>query len=392
MSRDDVTAEQRVRRLLDLHEILAKVARDLGPRMPLHQVLKTVLDAMRLLVDFKGGTICLVEDDLIRIVASDPPVSPEVYEARLPVGSGLAGRVISEGKAIYSPDLDKDDRVVRSFRTLGSNITLKSYLGVPLISGGQVIGLIQVDSADVDAFDDDDLRLLEGLATQVAGSVQAARGYEQAEKLEALRADFIARVSHELRTPLTIITGFSKTLLARGESFDEEERKRMLEKIDSAAMRLGVLIEELLAVNEFEEAMADPQLKEVHLADLLTVVRSSSASPDDVEIVCDHSVTMVVDPKLLGAAISMLVDNALKYAGNVKLEGHPTEVVVSDRGPGIPSEIRESVFDLFTRGTLSRPGMGLGLNKVRQLALAMGADLVLGDDHGEGTVVRLIFG
>ena len=92
MRRPARTASQRLETLLTLQTLMSEVSRELGPATELQPVLATVLNAMRSLIDFRGGSVCLVEDHHIRIAASDPPVSEEVLAARLPVGKGLVGR------------------------------------------------------------------------------------------------------------------------------------------------------------------------------------------------------------------------------------------------------------------------------------------------------------
>src|SRR3954469_11266574 len=187
MRRPTRTPEQRLENLLALQSLLARVARELGAATELQPVLTTVLEAMRSLVDFRGGTVCLVDNGEIRIAAADPPPSLDVLAARLAVGQGLAGRVVAGQRPVYSPDLDTDPRGAPELRRRGSNAGMRSYLGVPLICLGWVIGLIQVDSEDTDAFDEDAVVALGGLATQVAGSIESARRYEQVIELERLK-------------------------------------------------------------------------------------------------------------------------------------------------------------------------------------------------------------
>ena len=166
VERARASAEQRLERIAAAQSLLADTSRQLGPAVDLDSTVKTVLLAMRELVAFRGGSICLVEHDGIRVAASDPPVSPEVQALRLPVGSGLVGRAVEAGRTVSSPDLDADDRVDPEIRRLGSNAGMVSYLAVPLVCLGRTIGVLQVDSPESDAFDEVDVVLLEGLAAQ----------------------------------------------------------------------------------------------------------------------------------------------------------------------------------------------------------------------------------
>ena len=105
MRKRDRDPEERLQALLTLQSLLAKVSRELGPAIELQPVLATVLRVMRSLVDFRGGSVCLVEDGVIRVAAADPPVSPEVAAARLPVGRGIVGRTVAECRGLTTDDL-----------------------------------------------------------------------------------------------------------------------------------------------------------------------------------------------------------------------------------------------------------------------------------------------
>jgi K+-sensing histidine kinase KdpD len=387
------SSEERLERLLALHALLSSVAREIGPALELPPVLGTVLGAMRSLVGFRGGTICLIDDaGQVYVAASDPPVSPEVMAARVPVGTGLSGRVIASGQTIYSPDLDCDSRVDPTLRRLGSNAGMCSYLAVPLVCMGRVIGVLQVDSAEVDAFDAEDVQVLDGLAVQVAGAIESARRNEEVVRLEQLKSDFIARVSHELRTPLTIVTGFTETLLAHGDEFDEAQRALMLERMQSGMDRLTTLVEELLTVSGYEAGVISPRPVELRLVDLLRDARYAAGdNAGRITVDCGEDVSVSADPKLLRHAVGLLVDNALKYAGTAELragrEAATEQVVldVRDHGPGVPGFLGERVFERFTRGDSNKPGLGLGLPLARMLTGGCGGRLeLLTPQDGEG--------
>jgi K+-sensing histidine kinase KdpD len=389
MRQREATAEDRLHKLLALNTLLARVASEIGPALELQPVLNSVLRAMRSLVEFKGGTIQLLDHGSLYIAASDPPVSEEVAAARLPVGSGLGGRVVTTGRHVYSPDVRGDERVDPDLRGLGSNASMRSYLAVPLVCLGRVIGVMQIDSAEVDAFDTDDLAVLSGLATQVAGAIESARHNEEVMELERLKSDFLARVSHELRTPLTIVGGFLNTLITNDDRIEPRQRVSMLNRIEAANERLAALVDELLTVTQFEAGALEPQPRDVVLAEVLSSVRDRAVEPELVTVRCPADLHLWVDARLLSHALGLLVDNALKYAGDAEIRGGVddrgcTYVEVRDHGPGIPSELGDRVFERFMRGDHTEPGMGLGLPLVRTLAIGLDADCRLLDGNGDG--------
>lgn len=387
-------AEERLQRLLEFQSLLAGVARDIGAALELRPVLQTVLSAMRKLVEFRGGTIQLLADDSLYIAAADPEVSPEVGAARLPVGQGLGGRAVVSGQPVYSPDLDNDDRVLRSLRVMGSNAAMKSYLAVPLVVLGEVIGVVQVDSSEVDAFSEDDLALLEGLATQVAGAIESARRHEQIQGLEQLKTDFIARVSHELRTPLTIMAGFTDTLITHGADLDPDRVQEVLHRIRGSVNRLTRLIEDILTVSSLEAGVARADPVQVEIAPLLEEVAATAIDPKRVTITATGPRSAVTDPRVSRHILGLLIDNALKYGGDAEvsatIEGEELWMSVRDHGPGIEAPYREQAFERFWRGTHTGAGMGLGLSVCRQLALALGGRVEYIEPDDGGALLRLV--
>ncbi|HET7654021.1 MAG TPA: GAF domain-containing sensor histidine kinase [Acidimicrobiales bacterium] len=385
------TAEERLHALLEVQQLMARVAREIGPALELPPVLTTVLDAMRSLVSFRGGTICLVDERGVYIAASDPPLPDhDMDDVRIPVGTGLSGRVVSTGRPVYSADVPNDARVNQDIAHIGTNLGMRSYLAVPLVCLGRVIGLLQVDSIERDAFDIDDLHVLEGLAAQVAGAIESARTHEELAELENLKSDFVARVTHELKTPLTIITGFTHTFAARSENLTDEQRT-WLARIESACGRLSDRIDELLTATGFEAGMMVAHPEDVTIADVAERVREASLRPEDVVCDVDPSLRLTTDPRVLGHALGLLVDNALKYAGDAVITASRRRVTVWDHGPGIEAARRERVFERFTRGDHTEGGMGLGLSIVRNLATAIGARVELDEAPGGGARFTLVF-
>lgn len=380
-----------------MQDRIAQATRRIGPALDLGAVLAVVLDVMRSLVTIRGGAVFLVEDSEIRVAVSDPDAGEEAAAARVPVGTGLVGECVATGEPVYSPDVDDDPRVDPALRRLGSNAGMRSVLAVPLTCLGEVIGCLEVDAAGPDAFDDEDLRVLEGLATQVAGLIESARRYEQMFDLERLKSDFIARASHELRTPLTISSGFVTTLVAQYERLDEDQRRLFLEKIKGANDRLWYVVDELLGVTMLEAGAAQPQPQSVRVADVCEEVRQLSKAPEAVTVTCAPGTVVEADPLIVRQLARLLVDNALKYAGSAEVavvvpqdeDGWLLEV--RDQGPGVPSELRPHLFERFSRGEHKEAGLGLGLFLARSLAGIVGADVRYDDEVTDGACFRVRF-
>src|SRR5918996_667155 len=159
--------------------------------------------------------------------------------------------------------------------------------------------------------------------------------------LERRRSDLISTASHELRGPLTSVRGFTKTLLARWDRFDDATRRQMLATIDEDADRVTRLLTELLDVSRIE---AGPLPLRRQIAALSTIleprVRRFEAEHHDRALVLDvpdDLPDLVVDPARIDQVFVNLIDNAVKYGrGTVRIsardDGDMVVCTVADKG------------------------------------------------------------
>ena len=126
---------------------------------------------------------------------SDPPSAPRSRPSRLPLGSGHQRARRADGHdAVLTRHPQRPACARPPSASSGRTASSSATLAVPLIVFGESIGAAsRCNSGDVDAFEDDDRTLLEGLATQVAGAIESARRFEKVAELEILKSDFIAR-------------------------------------------------------------------------------------------------------------------------------------------------------------------------------------------------------
>jgi signal transduction histidine kinase len=391
VDRTPPSAEERLERIAAAQGLLADAGRSLGPAIDLETTVSTVLQVMRKLVTFRGGSICLVEHDLVRVAASDPPVSEEVLALRLPVGSGIVGRAVAEKATLYSPDLDRDERVDPEVRRLGSNAGMVSYLAVPLVCLGRTVGVLQVDSADRDAFDDIDVMLLEGLAAQTANAIESARYIEEMTRLDALKHGFINLVSHELRTPLTIAAGMLHMYRELNEAPTTPELEDMLDRSESAMARLRRLIEELIVMSQLAAGDLTVAHDPVRICDLVTEVVNTLPDPSGVTIDCQPDLVLVTDGRLLSRILEALVENAVTYAGSAEVVAGAGAIEVRDQGPGLPADVLDREGETFARSVRNPTtvaGLGLGLSMARALVSELDGELRI-DTSPAGTTVRI---
>jgi two-component system, OmpR family, sensor histidine kinase MprB len=211
--------------------------------------------------------------------------------------------------------------------------------------------------------------------------------------LAASRADqqrLVQDAGHELRTPLTSLRT-NLAVLRRHPDLDPETRQRVLDDLHVEVEELVVLVEELVALAQ--GAVDDTPPTRVELGRLATAVaeRAERRHGRIVVVTADQSAVEAPLPAV-ERAMSNLLDNAAKFdqtGGPIEMDVQAGVVTVLDRGPGIPPGEETRVFDRFYRaeGARSRPGSGLGLSIVRDVAVRNGGSVIAEPRPGGGAVV-----
>ena len=226
-----------------------------------------------------------------------------------------------------------------------------------------------------------------------------ARMQEELRRQEAARRAFVATASHELRTPLTMLQGTMELLEEdmRDGRLDVSDAQRQVAIARRGLRRLSTLAEELLDLSRLDAAV--PMRSEpIELGELVRAVAAEfELRAGEREVAIDvvppaGSCWGRGDPDAVARVVRILIDNALRYGPGRPVRvlaanaGSKATIEVADRGPGIPPEERESIFERFHRGRAagSQGGFGLGLAIGRELAERMGGTLSLADRPGGG--------
>jgi signal transduction histidine kinase len=194
-----------------------------------------------------------------------------------------------------------------------------------------------------------------------------------------LRDQFVATLSHDLRSPLTATALLATTLRRRARSASPDEIDRQTAKLVRNLERILELVDHVLAATRLEaNAMAKERapvsLTEVGTSVLEVLEPAASEASVRLELAAREQVKVMGDRVQLFQVFENLVGNAMRYSPpgdvvTISIEANATQVrcAVRDRGPGVPAELRSTIFDRF-RSMGSKPGAaGLGLYIARQI-------------------------
>jgi signal transduction histidine kinase len=338
---------------------------------------------------------------------------------RLKVGStSMIGWCISRKKARIARDVGRD--AVRFDNPLLP--LTRSELALPLISRGQIIGALGIQSKKESAFSEEDIATFQAMADQLAIAISNARHYAQLQKelaerkrverkirklnaeleqrvaertrelhaanehltaLGRLKDEFIANVSHELRTPITSIMLYHSMIEARPASATQ-----YVVHLKRETERLARLIEDLLYISRLEQGRTSQVFSRLDINRL-----AQDYIADRVPLAAQHNLSLTpkllpsapilyADEKMVGQVLSILMTNALNYTpagGAITIETLAENSAgrqwagfsVSDTGPGISPEEQRRIFERFFRGRVGSEsktaGTGLGLAIAREI-------------------------
>jgi PAS domain S-box-containing protein len=290
-----------------------------------------------------------------------------------------------------------------------------SELATPLIVGDNLIGVLDVQSNRVEAFDNDDIRVFATLSAQIAVAVENIRAYEArrgeaererqtAERLrevDRMKSQFLANMSHELRTPLNSIIGYSEVLIDGDDGELTDEAMEDVQVIHQSGQHLLEIINDILDLAKIEAGEMKMDRRPLDLTKSISeAIQFAQVLVKDKPITLrfepGSAPTVMADAIRLRQIVMNLVSNAVKFTetGGVvvstgTLENGYAYVKVKDTGIGIAPEHINAIFEQFRQvdgsSTRRAGGTGLGLTITRHLVHMHGGEISVESELGVGS-------
>ena len=383
-------AQQRAKEL----QTAAEIARDTTSTLSTDILLNRMVNLIRDRFDFYHVSIFLLDESknfaVVRESTGDAGIALKERNHRLAVGSrSVIGSATSTGQTICLNDVFQSPLYYPNPLLPDT----RSETGIPLKLGEQVIGALDLQSNQPNAFSQDDLTVLQILGDQIAVAIENARAYELSQKafeemkeVDRLKSQFLANMSHELRTPLNSIIGFSRVILKGIDGPINEIQKQDLSAIYNSGQHLLTLINNILDLSKIEAGKMELQYAEINLGDLINSVMSTAVGlvkdrPVRLHQVVPEDLPQVqADPTRIRQVLLNFVSNASKFTeqGDITVEAQlasgPTGkdeiiVTITDSGAGIALEDQYKLFQPFSQvddsPTRRTGGTGLGLSICR---------------------------
>jgi signal transduction histidine kinase len=355
---------------------------------------------------------------------------------RVKLGQGMVGWVGSHGQKLLANDVRAEPHYTNYYPDL---IPTQSELAVPIRVGEETVGVLDVQSPHLDAFQENDVIVMETLADQIAVAIENARLYEAVqrelaerkwveEKLGRYSADlaqsneelkhFNYTVSHDLRAPLVNLKGFAAELIssvnvirpafepllpqvserqrAEVSTILLEDMPEALSFIDASVTRMDHFINALLKLSRL--GRRELNLERVNMNALVRSaleILAHQIKQRQVQVTVGLLPEVMADRTSMEQSMNIILDNAILYLepdrpGEIEITGernaNEATFRIRDNGRGIAQEDMDKVFAPFRRaGKQDVPGEGMGLAYVQALIRRHGGRIWCESELGVGT-------
>lgn len=290
------------------------------------------------------------------------------------------------------------------------------YLGVPIFSGGELLGMYSIANAK-DAYDQDLIEWLKPFTSTCALLISLYRqlaerelfteelrhAYAEADRASRAKSEFVSSMSHELRTPLNAILGFSNLLLNNKTKNLNDRQLQQLSQIQKSGEHLLNLINEILDLSAIEAGKLAISIEDVAVVALVEeVVETLQPIANQYRVnlkisyeIEDRRVQVKADYTRLKQVFINLITNGIKYnkpEGQVEVKllilGDKLSVQVRDTGVGISTHQLFQLFKPFNRAGAENSGVegtGVGLALTRRILEYMDSDIQVESELHKGS-------
>lgn len=410
---------QREKSARHLAEALQQTGRALAGTLEWNVVIDLILKELAGIVAYDRAAVLVQRGNNLEMLSFQGfPEASQPQNIKISLENETVFKRIVELKRPYALK-DAQDQI--DWHSVESLTPARSWLGVPLLSSGEVIGMLSLTRETLDPYQEDEIKLAATFAGQAAIALENARlydettrfnqqleyevrqrteaiqkAYEELEQLNRNKSDFISVVSHELRTPLTILHGYTQMLVRDDTIMSNPMRQAVVHGIETGSSRLADIVNSMLDVVKIENRELNLYPSQISVLPMIKMVLN-----DIYDLISKRELTLTVsdmaelpliyaDPDMLKKVFYHLIINAVKYTpdgGEITISGgkyslnggvlsSSIEIVVKDSGIGIDSATRELIFTKFYQtGEVSLhsssksqfkgggPGLGLAIAK-----------------------------
>jgi len=384
--------EQRVHDRTHRLEVLSALSAHLNKIFDLDHLLDGLVNQVKNSFHYYQVHLYLLAEDktALYMVKGSGEIGHKLKEQNhtLPLDTGIIGQVVRT----HQPYVTNDVKDCPYFWRNPFLPNTQSELAVPLRNRNEIIGVLDIQSDQLNFFNETDLEMLQMIADQTVIAIHNAQLLAERQQtiaklkqLDRLKTEFLTTMSHELRTPLNSIIGFADVLLQGIDGELNEYAQQDVQLIYNSGQHLLTLINDVLDLSKIEAGLMELHPIPLNAAELVTeVIDAAQILAKNKNIDLNYTITpnmslVYGDKTRLKQILMNLVDNGIKFTrqGSVVITIQPArtpkmaQFSIADTGIGISEEEQKRLFGRFQQADMSKTrlhgGMGIGLAICKQL-------------------------
>jgi signal transduction histidine kinase len=377
---------------INSYQKLINISCDLASELDLNILLSKIVNAASEISDSEEASI-LMFDPAKNTLYFQAATNLDTQLNRglvVPLEDSIAGWIVKNQEPVIVDDPQKDTRHFNNIDNI-TNIKTDSLLGIPLLSKGKVIGVLEVINKRGGKFTQEDQDVLLALGAQAAVAIENSRLF--------LQSDLIGEFVHQIRTPLSALNAAAHLL--KSNRVDELQKKKMIDIMEAEIEALSDMSTSFLDLARLQSGRKQYSVLVFNIRELLVECYDVFHSDTEHQAITFNLELPETLPRVLGdrkqlkQAFTNLLNNAVKFnheGGEITLRATEKKdkvlIAISDTGLGIPEEEQELIFEKFYRVRSHRdqvPGTGLGLSVVKQIITDHGGEITISSEVNVGS-------
>lgn len=398
-------AEDRIQRYVENLEVLNEAGKSVSESLNIDEVLQKATDATTQLTGAAFGAFFYNKTDeegesyMLYTLSGAPREAFEKFG--MPRNTAIFHPTFVGEGIVRSDDITKDPRYGKNPPHYGKpkgHLPVVSYLAVPVVSkNGEVIGGLFFGHPETAKFTREHEQLVTWVVNQTAVALENAKLYDEIQKLNAKKDEFIGLASHELKTPVTSLKGYLQ--IFERNLGEKDQNKRFINKAVQQVNKLSALISDLLDVSKIETGKLPLEFTNYSLKhqvkEVIELMQYSSKSHQLNFNTNEDEVMVTADKQRIEQVIINLISNAIKYSPdgkevNISLSQAAGKAIVSvqDFGIGINKDQQERIFSRFYRVdelATHISGLGIGLYISKEIISRHNGKMTVESDLNKGS-------
>jgi PAS domain S-box-containing protein len=345
-----------------------------------------ILNSLQAVMKADAAVILFHEGDIERIYAAVGIEHGRIKGETVPFGKGFAGTIAATKQPLYMEDVQQGSII---YGGEISRLGIRSMLGVPMVSDGNIVGVIHVDWITTHPFNEREQYILLSSAERCAMAITNSRLYEKTLDLKRQAELYLDVMGHDINN-LNQIALTNIEFIMNANNLTEMQLAALSDTINAINSSANIIrnVRRIKEISAEKQAMLSEDIN-----DMIIVCIQEAPKPEGRRVIVNYKPKkglIVKGTTLMKEAFCNIINNAIKHSNKditididiketMRADKKFYDISIADNGPGIPDDLKSKIFNRFRSGEAKVHGRGLGLFIVHSLVERAGGNVTMED-------------